>query len=286
MEYLLSARHELTIWERRAPIDLGAAAARSDAVLFCVPAAPHYELAHRLAPVLSRGAICLSVAKGLDDAGRTAAQALSEALGETTAHGVLHGPMIAEEIVAGKPAFAVCASHSHETFRLAERLFASSALALVYSTDVAGTAWCAVLKNVYAMLFGVADGLSLGDNLRGYLTVAALKELSALVARLGGEPATPHSLAGLGDLVTTATSAGSVHHELGRRIARGERGLAAEGVHTLQTLQVRRPFELADYPLLRLVAQLFAEPEEARPLLAAHLEQWRRRAARMEHAGE
>lgn len=283
MEFLLAPRHELMIWQRRAPIDLEAAAMRCDVVLFCLPAAPHYELACRLAPALAREAVCLSVAKGLDDAGRTAAQALGEALAGRCAYGVLHGPMIAEEILAGKPAFAACASRSRETFALAERLFAGSALALAYTPDIVGAAWCAVLKNVYAILFGVADGLDLGDNLRGYLTVAVVQELVALVARLGGAPATAYSLAGLGDLVTTATSAGSHHHELGRRIARGERALSGEGVHTLHTLQARRLFALDDYPLLQQVARLVTEPERARALLAAHLEHWR---ARQDYAGE
>ncbi len=81
-----------------------------------------------------------------------------------------------------------------------------------------------MLKNVYAILFGVADGLELGDNMRGYLATAAMHELERIVAGLGGSAGAAHRLAGLGDLITTATSKGSHHHELGRRLARGDTG--------------------------------------------------------------
>jgi len=73
-----------------------------------------------------------------------------------------------------------------------------------------------ILKNVYAIMFGVADELKLGDNMRGHLMVAAIAELSGIVQSFGGQAHTPYSYAGLGDLLTTATSEGSHHHALGQ----------------------------------------------------------------------
>ena len=63
-----------------------------------------------------------------------------------------------------------------------------------------------ILKNVYAMVFGMADELELGDNVRGFLATATLQELDRIVLHQGGLPGTPYHLAGLGDLITTATS--------------------------------------------------------------------------------
>ena len=102
LEQLLGARHAVSTWERRpragaAPIDLEAAATESDFVLFCLPANPHFELAARLAPVLGHGCICLSIAKGLDDSGRTAAQVFAAAFAERVPYALLYGPMISEE---------------------------------------------------------------------------------------------------------------------------------------------------------------------------------------------
>jgi glycerol-3-phosphate dehydrogenase (NAD(P)+) len=264
MEQLL-ARHRLTVWERRPkagpPVALETLAGRQDFVLFCVPAVPHFDLARRLRPHLRPDTLCLSVAKGLDARGRTAARALADALNTSEGVGVLYGPMIAEEIRAGRPAFAVAGTARRETCARIRALYAGTALHLEPSTDIAGLSWSAVLKNPYAMLFGAADELRLGDNVRGCLMVRAVEELAGLVASLGGRAETARGLAGLGDLVTTATSAGSRHHELGRCLARGQAATeAAEGVHTLRMVRAHGLFDIARYPLFHLIERLLAEP--------------------------
>lgn len=282
MDYWLRPRHEVVVWQRHpakgAPLDLASAAMSADVVLFCVPALAHVELATRLKPGLRRESLCVSIAKGLDDAGRTAAQVFHEVLGEEFAYGVLYGPMISEEIRAGHPAFAEFASRHPGAFERVQGVFAGVPLVLHAGGDVFGASWCAVLKNAYAILFGVADGLGLGDNLRGYLAVGAVREIETIVTALGGSAATPWSLAGLGDLITTATSPGSHHHELGRKLARGEPvAIEGEGVHTLKTLYARRPFRLEPYPLLRLTHDILGEPARANTLMQAHLDRLYRR---------
>ncbi len=282
MEYWLRPRHEVAIWQRRpahgAPLDLVSAAAGADIVLFCVPAAAHAELAARLKPGLRRESLCVSIAKGLDDAGRTAAQVFHEVLGEDCPYGVLYGPMISEEIRAGHPAFAEFASRHPGAFERIRDVFAGVPLALHPAGDVFGASWCAVLKNAYAILFGVADGLKLGDNVRGYLAVQAVREIEAIVTALGGSAATPWSLAGLGDLITTATSPGSHHHALGLKLARGETAaIEGEGVHSLKTIYARRPFQLEPYPLLRLVHDTLVMPARAGELVQSHLDRLYRR---------
>ena len=228
---------------------------------FCLPAAPHFELATRLRPALRDTTICLSIAKGLDDNARTAAQVFYEVFAEDIPWGVLHGPMISEEIRAGRPAFADFASLHPEAYARLQRLFAGAPFVLRATRDVFGASWSAVLKNVYAILFGIADGLELGDNMRGWLAVETVREIEAIVTALGGSATTPYSLAGLGDLITTATSAGSHHHELGRKLARGEPvALDGEGIHTLKTLYARRPFRLEPYPLLRVMHDIVEDP--------------------------
>lgn len=270
MEYLLRLRHELTVWERHPgpgspSVALESAAGRQDFILFCLPATPHFELASRLRPHLRRDCLCFSIAKGLDEQGRTAAQALTEALGSASAFGVLYGPMISEEIRDGRPAFAQAGTETAETYRRVRELFAGTQLYLEHTTDIAGISWSAVLKNVYAILFGAADEMDLGDNTRGYLAVTAVAELERIVTGLGGLSETPRRLAGLGDLITTATSAGSHHHEVGRRLARGQtETLTGEGVHTLKTIHARGLFDTRQYPLFDLIGQLLADPVSAR----------------------
>jgi glycerol-3-phosphate dehydrogenase (NAD(P)+) len=272
MEYLLQRQQRLSVWERRPKsgkqLDLEAVAGNQDFVIFCLPAIPHFDLATRLRPSLSPNCLCLSIAKGLDNEGRTAAAALTQALGPGLPVGVLYGPMISEEIRAGRPAFAQVGATHTTIYDCVRQLFESTALTLEYTPDITGISWSAVLKNVYAIVFGVADEMALGDNLRGYLTVAAVRELGEIVTTLGGSAAAPYSLAGLGDLITTATSAGSHHHELGRKLARGLLdAIQGEGVHTLEMVRTQKLFDYRAYPVFHLIDRLLTEPKQTKALM-------------------
>lgn len=261
---LLRPRHNVAVWQRRPadgepPIDLGSAARESDVVLFCVPTVPHHALATQLRPALSARTCCVTIAKGLDEDGRPAVEVFQRAFGRAVPYAVLYGPMIAEELRAGKPGFAQLGADAGIFQRIAP-LFADTRLTIEHTQDRPGIAWAAVLKNVYAMLFGVADELGLGDNTRGFLAVAVMREMQGLLRHLGALSVAPYQLAGLGDLITTATSAGSHHHELGRRLVRGDTGLAGEGLHTLAMIEKHRLFDTCAYPLLRVVAEAVREP--------------------------
>ncbi len=265
MEYLLGASHAVSVWDPYfkgylKKIDLDEAVQEAEIIIFCTPTAPIYELAQRISPSLQQQCLCLSMAKALDDEGRTAPQALQQGLAGQHAYGVLYGPMISEEIRAGRPAFASLAASDANALERALVLFRDTSLKLTPFNDVRGAAWCAVLKNIYAMLFGMADELALGDNVRGFLAVATLEEMAGIVQSVGGSAKTPYSLAGLGDLVTTATSEHSHHHELGRMVARNERdNLVGEGMSTLAILARRRIVHIEDYPFLHCVWRIMYE---------------------------
>lgn len=262
---LLRPRHDVAVWQRHPPpgapaLDLAASARESDVVLFCLPTVPHYAIATRLRPFLSARTCCVTIAKGLDEEGRPAVEVFRQAFGRAVPYAVLYGPMIAEELHAGKPGFAQLGADPGVFQRIAP-LFRGTRLVVEHTQDQAGIAWAAVLKNVYAMLFGIADELGLGDNMRGYLAVAAMRELQGLLPRLGALSTAPFQLAGLGDLITTATSAGSHHHDLGRRLVRGERGLTGEGLHTLAMIEKHALFDTRACPLLHVVAEAERQPE-------------------------
>jgi len=278
MESLLAADHDVTVWQRRPaagapPVEPAAAVAGRRFVLFCVPTGALAELGAHIRPGLARDAICITIAKGLDERGRTGAAIFAELFGDRQAYGLLYGPMISEELRAGRPGFAQVGTRTAADFARIAGLFRRAPLYLESSRDMTGLSWSAVLKNVYAMLFGIADGLALGDNLRGHLTVAALAEIAEIVMRLGGDAATPYRLAGLGDLVTTATSSGSHHHELGRRLARGDReSLRGEGIHTLDRLRQLKLIDPATHPLLRLIDTCVRVPGDTSRAMQRYLE--------------
>lgn len=271
MEFLLAPRHHVKTWQRRptateTPLKLGEVVPTSDFILFCLPATAHADVAALIAPWRQNDVLCLTIAKGLDESGRLPGAVLAQAIGAQYA-ALLYGPMISEEIRAGKPAFAECGVVDGNHFERISALYRGSALHLEHAQDFTGLSWSVILKNVYAMAFGMADELNLGDNTRGYLSANALQELSTIVQHLGGEAATPYRLAGLGDLITTATSTGSHHHDLGRRLVRGDTNLKGEGIHTLAMIEKFQLFDTDSFPLLRLIATCVRTPSSTARLM-------------------
>jgi glycerol-3-phosphate dehydrogenase (NAD(P)+) len=278
MEFLLKDGFQLGIWDKFPQDDfhsvkLEDAAQVADVVLFCLPVNPHREIAEGLVPLLKPACICISIAKGLDEAGQTASQIFSDVFLSQQPYGLLYGPMISEEIRAGRSAFAQVGCDA-DSFNTISGLFAETSLYLTRTSDIIGISWSVILKNVYALIFGMSDELKLGDNMRGYLAVAALRELDKIVCGMGGQAGSPYHLAGLGDLITTATSEDSHHHELGRMLARGEtNGIVGEGVHTLSMVKQHQLFDTTNYPLFCLIDSIVEQPSDVHKSIAEYLDE-------------
>lgn len=281
MKHLLAERHDVRIWDVAGVIKgkyqtLEAEAAEAEVVLFCLPVNPHQDIANRIASHLAQDTLCLSIAKGLDEQGRTAAQVFDAAFTGKCHYGVLYGPMIAEELSNGQHGFAdVVLSHTEDSTMI-ESLYRGTALVCLHASDMHGRSWSVILKNVYAILFGVADELKLGKNMRGHLMVGAMAELSGIVRSFGGQAHTPYSYAGLGDLMTTGTSEDSHHHTLGRKLVSGEwKDISGEGVHTLQMVAKYRPFDWRGYPLFALAHDIVSEPAALHERMESYLKELR-----------
>jgi len=266
MEHLLHGKHRLAIHDSRpveglAAVNVEQQAAQADFLLLCVPTNPLRQLLASLAPYLQSHCICISIAKGMDEQGQTPAQIYQRAFNGRQPHALLYGPMIAEEICADRYAFAELGCADISIFHRVHTLFHGTRLCIRHSIDITGISWSAILKNVYAIAFGIADELQFGDNMRGFLAVTALREIGSIAEQMGGKPDAPLHLAGLGDLITTATSAGSHHHEIGCRLARGEtKDINGEGVHTLAMVDKYRLFDFAPHSLYALIHDVVQKP--------------------------
>jgi len=109
--------------------------------------------------------------------------------------------------------------------------------------DVIGVEIGGAIKNVMAIAAGIADGLGLGANTRTALITRGLAEIMRLGVALGGRTETFMGLAGLGDLILTATDDQSRNRRFGLALGRGESSAAAsdaigqviEGARTART---------------------------------------------------
>ncbi len=165
-------------------------------------------------------------------------QIVAEALPGAASVGALSGPSFAQEVAAGLPTAIVFAS-AHEAFAQAMMAALNGPRLRVYSSaDLVGVELGGAVKNVVALAAGISDGLGLGRNARAALVTRGLAEIVRLGVAMGGERETFMGLAGLGDLVLTATGDLSRNRTVGMELGRGgalatilaELGHVAEGV--------------------------------------------------------
>jgi len=276
-ETLIGDCHRLMIYDKFppegfTPVKLSEAVPEADVIVFTLHVKNHAEVAGEVLPYLKKETLCLTIAKGLSAAGKTAPELLQGALPADQPVGAIYGPMIAEEINSGGFGFAESACLPADKYGIVERLFKGSRLGVEQSRDLKGIAWSVLLKNSYAIIFGMADYLKMGVNVRGFLVARTLSEIASIVSDLGGHTDTPYRFAGLGDLIATCTSQSSHHHTLGRQFAMGEtEGLEGEGLNTIGVLQKTSIVDIKKYPLLSLVASLVGEPVGIKEKIEAFL---------------
>jgi glycerol-3-phosphate dehydrogenase (NAD(P)+) len=155
-----------------------------------------------------------------------------------------------------------------------QQTFANPRFRVYSSDDVVGVELAGALKNVIAIAAGIVDGLGYGQNTVAALITRGLAEIARLGVALGGRPETFSGLAGLGDLVLTATGDLSRNRKLGRALGLGkslevavrETVMVAEGVRTTQAacaLAGRARVEMPIAEQMRAVLYEGRPPREA-----------------------
>lgn len=247
-------------------MSLEEALAGAQAVLMCLPSWHMREAAKMIAPHIPAGVGVWSLAKGLEE--RTnllTVEILEEELGEGVLVGALSGPMLADELVAGKIGAGVAGCFKVGMGEELREAFAGTNLQVEVSEDRPGVAWGGVLKNVYAMGLGMVEGLELGDDMRGWFVAKAAGEMGEIMAELGGKAETALTVAGIGDLIATGFSKHSRNYTVGRELAiAGTCETVSEGHQSLPQLLERLDGGIERWPLLQVVKTVAVDCEPAR----------------------
>jgi glycerol-3-phosphate dehydrogenase (NAD(P)+) len=185
---------------------------------------------------------------------------------------VLSGPTFAKEIAAGEPAAVVIASEDIGLAEGLQRSFATPALRFYASRDVAGVEVGAAMKNVIALGAGICRGLGLGSNSVAALITRGLAESTRLAAAMGGDRRTLSGLAGLGDLVLTATGDLSRNRAVGIELGRGRKldeilaqtTMVAEGVTTCRAARQLGLRHGVDLPIAGKMYDVLYQGKDAR----------------------
>jgi glycerol-3-phosphate dehydrogenase (NAD(P)+) len=187
--------------------------------------------------------IFVSATKGIEhDSLARMSEVATEAIGARFSPrvAVLSGPSFALEVARGDPTAVVIASSDARIAEEIQAEFSGPTLRLYTNDDVVGVELGGAVKNVIAIAAGVCVGLGLGANTIAALVTRGLAEMTRLAMALGGRRDTLAGLAGLGDLVLTATGSLSRNRSVGVALGQGRAlgeilghmRMVAEGVGT------------------------------------------------------
>ncbi|WP_314453999.1 NAD(P)H-dependent glycerol-3-phosphate dehydrogenase [uncultured Microbacterium sp.] len=134
---------------------------------------------------------------------------------------VASGPNLALEIAREQPTAAVISSLSPETAEAVARRARNRYFRSFVNTDVIGTEFGGVLKNLIAVAIGIVDGVGYGENTKASIITRGLVEMTDFAVAQGAKPETLQGLAGLGDLIATCQSPLSRNNTAGRLLGQG-----------------------------------------------------------------
>tara|TARA_R110001599_G_scaffold353459_2_gene592812 strand:- start:64169 stop:65173 length:1005 start_codon:yes stop_codon:yes gene_type:complete len=175
------------------------------------------EVKHHIRPWVP----VISLTKGLElETGKRMTEIITEVLPGHPV-GVLTGPNLAREIMAGQAAASVIAMEDDIIVRELQSIFKSGLFRVYTNNDVIGCELGGVLKNIIAIAVGMGDGQGAGDNTRSALITRGLAEVTRLGVAMGGRAETFAGLAGMGDMIATCTSPQSRNRHVGVELGKG-----------------------------------------------------------------
>lgn len=260
--------------------DLQSVCEENDVLLLVVPSPFIRQTAHNMAPFVRPEHTVVIATKGIEpDTLCTMSEVVLE---ECSAYlpqnelriAALSGPTHAEEVIVDYPTTIVSASDDLSASQFVQQVFMNKNMRVYTNTDIRGVELCGAMKNVIALGVGISAGLGFGDNARAGLITRGMEEIKQLGKKMGCAEQTFYGLAGIGDLIVTASSEHSRNFRAGRLIGQGvpvqqavkQVGMVVEGINALRpAIQLSDKFGV-DTPIchaINAVINCGADPKAA-----------------------
>lgn len=216
----------------------------ADVIVMGIPSNSFRYVLNDAKPFIRPWVPIVSLTKGLEQGTRMRMTEVIESLLPGHPAGLLTGPNLAREIMAGQAAASVIAMVDNTIATALQKVFRTGLFRVYTNDDVVGCELGGALKNVIAIAAGMGDGAGAGDNTRSAVITRGLAELTRLGVAMGGRPETFAGLTGMGDLVATCISGLSRNRHVGYHLGRGrtldeiinEMSMVAEGVKTCKVV--------------------------------------------------
>ena len=235
-----------------------------DILLFAVPSVFVRSTAALMAEFIPDGQIIVDVAKGIEpDTLLTMTEVIRDELCKDGNHDnvklvALSGPTHAEEVALDMPTSIVSACQDMDVAEAVQDVFMDTCMRTYTNADVLGVELCGALKNIVALAAGISTGLGYGDNAKAALITRGMAEITRLGLAMGCSEQTFYGLAGIGDLIVTATSPHSRNNRCGLLIGQGVQpqeaicqvGMVVEGVNALPAAMQLAQRHNVDMPIV------------------------------------
>lgn len=241
--------------------------ADKDLLLFAVPSVFVRSTAGAARSFVPDGQIIVDVAKGIEPSTlMTLSQVIADELKKDGKHDhirlvALSGPTHAEEVAIDLPTTIVAAGKDPDASALVQKIFMNEVMRVYTNEDVEGVELCGAMKNIIALASGIALGLGYGDNTKAALITRGMHEITRLGVAMGCDARTFYGLAGIGDLIVTATSEHSRNNRCGHLIGQGMKpedairqvGMVVEGINAIPAaLELQKKYSI-EMPLVDAV---------------------------------
>jgi glycerol-3-phosphate dehydrogenase (NAD(P)+) len=213
-------------------------------IFLAVPSSSFRSVAEEVIEFAAPDVPLISTTKGIEE---RSFQLMSQILLEIDPRarvGVLSGPNLAKEIARNQYSGTVIASDDKVVRSMVMDVLKSEFFRVYANDDMYGVELGGSLKNIYAVIAGIASELGMGHNTKSLIVTRGLAEMARFGRELGADPMTFLGLSGVGDLVVTCSSPMSRNFRFGSLLGRGlsyrqaedSVGQVVEGINTLKVV--------------------------------------------------
>ena len=250
----------------------------SDNLLMVIPTNYYRETLKKINNIINRKKVFINASKGIEPGTfLPISEMIKEEIDDNKLDDIviLSGPSHAEEVVLRKLTLITSVCENEKIAEEVQKTFSNDYLRVYIHNDVLGVEIASSLKNVIALASGIAHGMGYGDNTRAALITRGLVEIMRYGEIYGCNPNTFYGLAGIGDLIVTATSFHSRNFQAGMKIADGESiddivnrsSQVVEGIRTAKAVYEQLSTLGIEMPILEAVYKVVYDREDPKEVI-------------------
>lgn len=217
----------------------------SNIIFIAVPAIAVREVASKLQDYIDKEQIICILTKGIEKSTNMFMVDVIKECIDTDNICVFAGPSFAIEVANRANIGMVIASEKEECRNRVLQVINQENACLTQTSDVLGVEICSAVKNVFAIICAMLDGMNEADSTRAAVITNLINDFRLIMGILGGKETTIYSYAGIGDLLLTCTSPKSRNYTFGKFLGQGMNTTEAlnnmqvktvEGLYTLDAI--------------------------------------------------